>query len=74
MYVGILDAKKACDTVFQNGLFYKLCHCSIQGKTWGLIKKMYDGFECQVKVGELLSVLLCITLLIMILAYKFHTF
>ena len=55
MYVGVLDAKKAYDTVFQNGLFYKLYHCGIQGKTWRLIKKMYIGFECQVKVGGLLS-------------------
>ncbi len=32
IYVGILDAKKAYDTVFQNGLYYKLFYCSIHSK------------------------------------------
>ena len=54
-YVGTLDARKAYDTVFQNGLFYQLYNLGINGKVWRILRKMYKGFTCQVRVAGMLS-------------------
>ena len=55
VYVGLLDIEKAYDTVWQEGLFYKLFSVGINGRTWRILRKFYNGFKCQVKVDGMLS-------------------
>ena len=59
VYVVMLDAAKAFDSVWTEGLFYKLFHLGIEGRLWRVLRECYDGFTCQVvvngtKSGELL--------------------
>ena len=55
VYVGLLDTKKAFDTVWQDGLFVKLFDSGVNGKTWRVLKDLFDGFKCHVRVGAELS-------------------
>ena len=45
VYVAFLDMKKAFDTVWVPGLFYKLHKASMSGKILRLIKESYQGFQ-----------------------------
>ena len=56
VYVGMLDIKKAYDTVWQDGMLYKLFEYGINGKTWRLIKNFYRNFSCCVHFGSLSDV------------------
>jgi Reverse transcriptase (RNA-dependent DNA polymerase) len=55
-YSFFLDIKKAYDTVWRNGLWYKLWQLGIRGKAWRIIKNMYDNTRSCVsidgKLGE----------------------
>ena len=53
VHVGLLDIKKAYDTIWQDGMLYKLFKYGINGKTWRLIRSFYKDFNCQVKFGTL---------------------
>ena len=53
VYVGLLDIKKAYDTIWQDGMFYKLYKYGINGKTWRLIRNFYKNFKCQIHFGSL---------------------
>ena len=55
VYVAMLDTKKAYDFVWQKGLFYKLYTLNICPKLWRLIMKLYEKFECYVRVGNIMS-------------------
>ena len=55
VYTALLDTKKAFDTVWQNGLFYKLRQYGMDRKLWRILKNVYDGFQCAVNVGGRLS-------------------
>ena len=55
VYVGMLDQKKAYDTVWQDGLFYILYKAGLKGKAWRLMQQFYNGFICYVKIGGKLS-------------------
>ena len=55
VFIGLLDTKKAFDTVWQDGLFYKLYENGITGKTWRIIRKLFKNFKCHVRVGSELS-------------------
>ena len=41
-YTFFLDVQKACDTVWRNGLWFKLWELGVKGKMWRVIKRMYE--------------------------------
>jgi len=43
--------KKAFDSIWHQGLFYKLIKSGIGGKTYDLIKSMYTECKCGVKIN-----------------------
>jgi hypothetical protein len=47
-----LDLKKAYDVVWHSGLFYKLYHKGIKGKTWRIIRDMYSKGESSPKLEQ----------------------
>jgi hypothetical protein len=54
VYVAMLDIQKAFDTVWIEGLLFKLFQNGMDSKLWRLLQKAYDGFECKVQInGEL---------------------
>ena len=55
VYVGLLDIKKAYDTVWQDGLFYKLYKLGMNAKAWRILRKFYKNFKCQIKISGGLS-------------------
>ena len=48
VYLALLDTKKAFDTVWQDGLFFKLDEIGIKGKMWRILRLLYDNFMCKV--------------------------
>ena len=48
VYAAFLDTKNAFDTVWVDGLLYKLYRAGMHIKTWRLILKSYTGFQCAV--------------------------
>ena len=42
-YAFFLDIQKAYDSVWHDGLWYKLWDMSIKGRMWRVIKKMYEA-------------------------------
>lgn len=55
VYSCFLDSAKAFDTVWFDGLFYKLFNLGICGKTWRLLRKWYSKLLCCVSVNGLIS-------------------
>lgn len=55
VYVALLDTRKAFDTVWQNGLFFKLRKYEMDSKLWRILKNVYDDFQCAVNIGGKLS-------------------
>ena len=47
-YAFFLDVRKAYDTVWRNGLWYKLWDMGIRGKMWRVIKGMYEESKSMV--------------------------
>lgn len=47
-----IDFKKAFDSVWHNGLFLKLIQSGIGGKTYDIIKDIYNGNKCCVKIND----------------------
>ena len=50
VFVSYFDVLKAFDTVWTNGLFYKLYNAGITGKIWRLLYRAYEGFTCSVRI------------------------
>ena len=48
-FVAYFDVFKAFDTVWVNGLFYKMYEMGIRGKTWRLLYRSYIDFMCKVR-------------------------
>lgn len=47
-----IDFKKAFDSVWHNGLFLKLLQSGVGGKTYDIIKDIYNGNKCCVKINN----------------------
>ena len=41
-YAFFLDIQKVYDSVWHDGLWYKLCDMGVKGRMWCVIKKMYE--------------------------------
>lgn len=55
IYVCFLDARKAFDNVWHQGLLYKLIELNVDVNTMVAIKELYDGASCHVKYNGLCS-------------------
>ena len=50
VYVALLDVKKAFDTVWINGMLYKLIKLGVDKRLLRIISDSYNGFQCTVRV------------------------
>ena len=48
----LVDFKKAFDSIWHEGLLYKLMESGVGGKTYDIIKSMYTNNKCAVKIGK----------------------
>ena len=46
VYTAFLDTAKAFDTVWHDGLFYKLAQLGIKGKAWHILRDAYTNIFC----------------------------
>jgi hypothetical protein len=44
--------RKAFDSIWHEGLLYKLIECGVERKTYNIIKSMYTNNKCAVKIGK----------------------
>ena len=51
----MLDAEKAFDSVWKEGLMFKLYDIGLRGKIWKKIYNSYEHFKCMVLVNGVLS-------------------
>ncbi len=52
VYACFVDFQKAFDSIWHEGLFFRLLESGIGGKTYDLIKNMYTKSECAIKIGN----------------------
>jgi hypothetical protein len=50
-YVCLLDTRKAFDTVWHAGLFYKLAKSGCNIHIWRILWNFYEGFKCSVQIA-----------------------
>ena len=51
LFTCFIDFKKAFDSIWHDGLFYKLLQYKIGGKFYHLIKNLYSKSKCSMKIG-----------------------
>jgi len=52
LYVCFLDIRKAFDTVWRDGLLFKLLCNGVKGKFWRIIKNYYSNTRCKVRLHQ----------------------
>jgi len=52
VYACFVDFRKAFDSVWHDGLFYKLLSIGIGGQFYNLIKSLYCNSTCSIRIGE----------------------
>ncbi|MGH0125042.1 UNVERIFIED_CONTAM: hypothetical protein FKN15_043951 [Acipenser sinensis] len=52
IFACFIDFKKAFDSIWHEGLFYKLIQSGVGGKVYDIIKSMYTENKCGVKIGN----------------------
>ena len=55
VYIVLMDVAKAFDSVWSEGLLYKLFNLGIEGRFWRILKSCYEGFKCNVWVNNQMS-------------------
>ena len=55
VFIAYLDAAKAFDSVWTDGLFYQLHNAGLIGKTWRILYKSYEDFRCKVRLSRTYS-------------------
>ena len=55
VYSCFIDFKKAFDTVWHDGLFFKLQQMGVNGNFLGTLRNIYANTECAVKIGNKLT-------------------
>ena len=45
LFAAFIDLKQAFDTIWRDGLWYKVVNCNITGKCYKLIQNMYQGIK-----------------------------
>lgn len=55
VFIALLDARKAFDSVWVKGLFYKMYKLGIKGKLWRLLLIWYSDLKCKVRIGDTYS-------------------
>ena len=51
-YACFIDFQKAFDSIWHVGMFYKILESGVGGKAYDIIKSMYSGNMCSVKIGQ----------------------
>lgn len=55
-FICLLDTKKAFDSVWQDGLLYKLFNeTGLHGKTYRIICELFKDFKCCIRLGNIIS-------------------
>ena len=52
IFACFIDFQKAFDSIWHNGLFFKLLETGIGGKTFKIIKTMYSNNKCAIRIGN----------------------
>ena len=52
IYACFIDFKKAFDSIWHVGLLYTVLKSGVGGKTYDIIKSMYSGNMCSIKIGR----------------------
>ena len=52
IYACLVDFKKAFDSVWHDGLLFKLLQINVGGCFYNLIKSLYSNSSCSIKIGN----------------------
>ena len=52
IFACFIDFQKAFDSIWHTGLLYKLLESGVGGKTYDIVKSMYTGNKCGIKIGN----------------------